>query len=42
MADYPLIDVRHLNKIYDNEGVITQVLFDINLKINIYLFKGGK
>ena len=33
MADYPLIDVRHLNKIYDNEGVITQVLFDINLKI---------
>lgn len=33
MADYPLIDVRHLNKIYDNDGVITQVLFDINLKI---------
>ena len=33
MADYSLIDVRHLNKIYDNEGVITQVLFDINLKI---------
>jgi len=33
MADYPLIDVQHLNKIYDNDGVITQVLFDINLKI---------
>jgi len=33
MADHPLIDVRHLNKIYDNDGVITQVLFDINLKI---------
>jgi len=33
MADYPLIDVRHLNKIYDNDGVITQVLFDITLKI---------
>ena len=33
MADYSLIDVRHLNKIYDNDGVITQVLFDINLKI---------
>jgi len=33
MADYPLIDVRHLNKIYDNDGVITQVLFDIALKI---------
>ena len=33
MADYPLIDVRHLNKIYDNDGVVTQVLFDINLKI---------
>jgi len=33
MADYPLIDVRHLNKIYGNDGVITQVLFDINLKI---------
>ena len=38
MADYPLIDVRHLNKIYDNEGVITQVLFDINLKIIHLLF----
>ena len=33
MADYPLIDVQHLNKIYDNDGVITQVLFDITLKI---------
>ncbi len=33
MADYPLIDVQHLNKIYDNDGVVTQVLFDINLKI---------
>ena len=33
MADYPLIDVRHLNKIYKNDGVVTQALFDITFQI---------